>query len=152
TAGIAMEPPTHVAPTTMDCDDYSRRDHPPMQSPSVRTPDDGDDMGLAEGTPHRRWSRTPPTTAMATTRAAMEGIPLPTPAPHTPSNHRTTHHLPRAPSTTTTTTVMHFTHASSAHPRSPAARTPYDDDGGDSDRRFNPMARVATSVCSIPSK
>ncbi|KAH8985826.1 hypothetical protein EDB86DRAFT_2957285, partial [Lactarius hatsudake] len=151
TAGIAMEPPTHVAPTTTDCDDYSRRDHPPTQSPSVRTPDDGDDMGLAEGTPHRRWSRTPPTTAMATTRAAMEGIPLPTPAPHTPGNHRTTHHLPRAPSTMTMT-VMHFTHASSAHPRSPAARTPYDDDGGDSDCRFNPMARVAMSVCSIPSK
>ncbi|KAH8983693.1 hypothetical protein EDB86DRAFT_2833829 [Lactarius hatsudake] len=121
-------------------------------SPSARTPDDSDDMGLAEGTPRRHWSRALPTMATATTRAATEGIPLPAPAPHTLSDHGTTH-LPCAPSTMTTT-VTQFTHAGSAHPRSPTACNPYDDDDyeGDSDRRSDPMARVATSVCSVPSK
>ncbi|KAH8978975.1 hypothetical protein EDB83DRAFT_2327244 [Lactarius deliciosus] len=115
-------------------------------SPSARTPDDSDDMGLAEGTPCRHWSRALPTTATVTTRAATEGIPLPAPAPHTLGDHGTTH-LPCAPSTMTTT-VTQFTHAGSVHPRSPTACNPYDNDDyeGDSDRRSDPMARHGISL------
>ncbi|KAH9170257.1 hypothetical protein EDB89DRAFT_1907987 [Lactarius sanguifluus] len=125
-----------------DNDGYCNKGQSAAISPSVRTPDDSDDMGLAEGTPHRHWSHTLLTTATVTTRAAMEGIPLL--APHTLSDHGTTHHLPCAPSTMTTT-VTHFTHAGSAHLRSPTVHTPYDNDNdndeGDSDHRSDPIAK-----------